>query len=227
MKTRKPQFQLPAFLVLALALATTAAAATTPTQPQETGWSIRFYAASVDFDSVDGYRGGSRPDYDLDIGFGLGFNAEYRFSRRLGIDLGVLGGAAVDVAWNALRADEWGWTSYDTLTFTPLTAGLDIHLTPDSSVDLFVCPMLAWIHYGGIVIQSAGHWSTTTVDFEEDLGLGLTLGLGVPMGARDRWSFAASLTHLESQLDSDTWSGGRLVGDYDATILGLGVGYRF
>ena len=44
----------------------------------DNGWRLRFYAASIDFDSQE-----SR-SYDVDVGFGLGVNAEYRFSPRLG-----------------------------------------------------------------------------------------------------------------------------------------------
>ena len=220
---------IPTFGVLLL-LASPAASTTLESrfQNQDPGWSIRFYAASIDFDNTGHSLHGSRPDYEIDIGFGIGVNAEYRLSRRLGLDLGVLGGAAADVAWESLGGGDWVWTAYDTLTFTPLTAGLDIHLTPDSNVDLFICPMLAWIHYGGIVVHSASHWTgTTTIEFEEDLGVGVTLGLGAPFGARGRWFFVANLTHLESRLDGIGAGGGRLAGDYGATIFGLGLGHHF
>jgi len=191
------------------------------------GWRIRFYAASIDFDNTNGYGHGSRPGYDIDVGFGLGFNAEYRFSRRLGLDVGILGGAAVDVAWNSYEADDWVWASYDALSFTPLSVGLDVHLTPGKNVDLYVCPMLAWVHYGGLVVHSGTDWTATTVDFDQDLGIGVGLGLGVPLSDRERWFFNANLTYLESGLESDSVIGSRMAGDHDATILGLGLGYRF
>ena len=193
----------------------------------EPGWQIRFYAASIDFDSIGGYSSSSRPGYDLDLGFGFGFNGEYRFSPHLGLDLGILGGAAVDVAFNEVGTGEWAWTQYETLTFTPVTAGMAVHLTPDKNVDLYVCPMLAWIHYGGLVVHSHHGWSATTIDFKEDVAFGLALGLGVPFGQRERWSFAANLSYLESGLESEGSGSGRISGDYDATILGLGFGYRF
>ena len=191
------------------------------------GWSLRVYAASIDFDGSDRYNQGTQPDYDLDIGFGFGLSAEYRLSRRIGVDVGILGGAAVDVVLKETGPGEWIWTEYKTLTFTPLSAGLNIHLTPDKDVDVFVRPMLAWIHYGGLTLYSSSDWTASTVEFREDLGVGLALGLGVPFGQRDRWSFAASLAYLESDLESKGWDGHHMTSDYDATILGLGFGYRF
>jgi hypothetical protein len=213
--------------LLILVLAASATRAQSPVDEIEPGWRVRFYAASIDFDSIGGYHRGSRPDYDLDIGFGFGLNGEYRISRRLGIDLGVLGGAAVDVAFTEAANGEWVWTEYETLTFTPISAGLDIHLTPDKNVDLYVRPMLAWIRYGGLEVHTSSGWSRTTVEFEEDIGVGISLGLDVPFGRRERWFFAANLSHLESELRGRNWNSGSMFGDYDATILGFGVGYQF
>jgi hypothetical protein len=224
-RTRRSGFT--AVLVTALLVAPPALGGETPDPQTEEGWRIRFYAASIDFDSTGGYQRGSRPAHDLDIGFGFGINGEYRFSRRLGIDLGVLGGAAVDVAFNEAATGEWVWTEYETLTFTPISAGLDIHLTPDKDVDLYVRPMLAWIRYGGLEFHSSGGWSRTTVEFEEDIGVGISLGLDVPFGRPERWFFTATLSHLESELRGRDRSSGSMFGDYDATILGFGFGYRF
>jgi hypothetical protein len=224
--SRQNQLRLSGLLLLgsALCLPGLLPAATSDYEP---GWRIRFFAASIDFDNAHGYRSRVHPGSDFDIGFGLGFNAEYRFSRRLGLDLGILGGAAIDAAWNVGEGGEWVWSAYDTLTFTPLSVGLDIHLTPDNNVDLYLCPMLSWVHYGGLVVHSADPWTATTVDFNEDLGIGIALGLGVPIGQREHWLFSANLIHLESEIESRGWSGDRLADDYDATILGLGFGYKF
>lgn len=211
-------------LLLASAVAAPAASEEAAFEP---GWQLRVYAASVDFSGGEGYGPNSRPDYDLDVGFGFGIGAEYRFSRRLGVDIGILGAAAIDVTWSTVGPGEWVWSGYDTLTFSPLSAGLDIHLIPDNDVDLYLSPQLAWIHYGGLVVRSGSGWSSATIDFDEDLGLGLALGLAAPLGRRERWAFVANLTFLESSLETDSWSGARVASDYSATILGLGFGYRF
>lgn len=185
------------------------------------GWRLRFYAASIDFNSSE-----SRPRYDLDIGFGLGVNAEYRFSPRVGVDLGVLGGAGVDVAWHEFQIGEATVVTHDTLTFTPLTAGLDVHLTPRNRVDVYLGPLLGWVQYGSLQVRTGSTGVTTGVRFDEDLAIGATLGVAVPFGER-RWSFNASLTYLDSRLDGSGQNGVTLSQSYDATIFGLGFGYRF
>jgi hypothetical protein len=226
--TKKGQRRIwPIGILLLVGALVTPAMLPAETAEMDPGWRIRFYAASIDFDNSNGYGHGSRPGYDIDVGFGLGFNAEYRISPRLGLDLGILGGAAVDVAWNSYEANDWVWAAYDTLSFTPLSVGLDVHLTPRKNVDLYVCPMLAWVHYGGLVVHSGRDWTATTIDFDQDLGVGLGLGLGVPFSERERWFFNANLTYFESSLESDSVIGSRMAGDHDATILGLGLGYRF
>lgn len=185
------------------------------------GWRLRFYAASIDFDSSQ-----SRPRYDLDFGFGLGVNAEYRFSPRLGVDLGVLGGAGVDVAWHELDIEGATVATYDTLTFTPLTAGLNVHLTPRSRVDVYLGPVVGLVQYGSLQVRSGSEGVTTGVRFDEDLAIGATVGLTVPFG-QQHWSFNASVTALDSQLNGSSPNGVRLSENYDATIFGLGCGYRF
>ena len=193
-----------------------AASALAETEP---GWQIRFYAAAIDMDD-----GSSGATYGLDVGGGIGFNAEYRFTPRLGLDLGILAGAGVDIGttWTEYR----GWTRADTVTFTPLTAGLDIHLNPDGRVDVYACPMVALIQYGGLTVRTGPTGTRTAWDFDEDFAVGAGLGVGVPFG-RDRWSFQASLTYLESSLNGNSDNGLSLDSSYDSTIFGFGFGYRF
>lgn len=189
------------------------------------GWRLRFYAASINLDNnVGGLGPGRGGGYDLDIGMGLGVNAEYRFSRRLGVDLGLLAGAGVDVGVRTVQIGGETWLTHDTVAFSPLTAGLDVHLTPDHRVDLYLCPLVAVVRYGGLVVRTGTGGVTTAVDIDDDFAVGAALGLAVPFGQR-RWSFNASLTYLDSRLNG-TGQGVRLDLDYDATIFGLGFGYR-
>ncbi len=228
---RKPSRLAGLALATALALLLPAAAvadAAAATTGDDNGWRLRFYAASIDFHSLDtgepGFRGGG---YDLDIGGALGVNAEYRFSRRLGFDLGALAGGGIDLASRTASIGEHDFVVYDTLSFSALTAGLDVHLTPGQRVDLNFCPLIALMQYGGIVVETGAGRVSTGVDFDEDLALGATLELDVPFGAHSSWSFNASLTHLESTLDGNDRGGLRIEEDYDATMFGLGFGYRF
>ena len=187
------------------------------------GWRLRVSVASIDFDS----RLASRSGYGIDVGAAVGVNGEYRFNRRLGLDLGAFAGGGVDVAGHR----SWiGWAEYnvyDTMSLTGMTAGLDVHLTPDSRVDLYVCPMVAVLQFGGLVFETGPSRVATAVDFDEDLAVGASLGLGVPFGDRSSWSFNAHLTHLESTLNGGDRRGVRIDEDYDATMFGVGFGYRF
>lgn len=216
--------------VAVLALAASAAAETTAaSETSDTGWEIRFYAAAIDMDHSS--AGLTRPagttrGYDTSVGGGVGFNAEYHFSKRLGIDLGLLTGGNVEIEAHTYRAGGTSWTTYDTLTFTPLTVGLDIHLTPDSPVDFYACPMVALIQYSSVTWYDEPSGTAWDVDFDEDFGLGARLGIGVPFG-QNRWSFQANLTYLDSSLEGRGANGVRIDSGYDSTILGLGVGYRF
>ncbi len=216
--------------VVALALPATAGAES----DFEPGWRLRFYVAAINFDDPQGgtgmfcgggfFCGESR--YGIDIGAGLGVNAEYRFSRTLGVDLGVLGGGGVDVEARTARVGSATWVTHDTLSYTPLTLGLNIHLTPESPVDLYLGPVVGLVHYGGLVVHTGASGVTTRIGLEEDFAVGGTLGLGVPLGDR-RWSFNAHLMYLDGSLNGGSRQGSYIDADYDATIYGLGFGYRF
>lgn len=189
----------------------------------EPAWRLRFQVSSIDFDG--NFSGGS--GYDVDVGGAVSVNAEYRFSPRLGLDLGALAGGGVDLASRSAWLGYAEWHVYDTLTFNALTAGLGIHLTPDSRVDFSICPMVAMMQYGGLVVETGAGRVATGVDFDEDLAFGASLGLAVPFGERRSWTFNANLTRLESTMNGSGSGGLRVEEDYDATLFGLGFGYRF
>ncbi len=212
--------------VLVVGLAGSASADTAPAD-DESGWTLRFYAAAIDFDNSSSGRGPGGRGYDIDIGGALGINGEYRFSRHVGLDFGALAGGGVDIASRTTYLEGAVWEVHDTLSFTALTAGPDIHLTPGARVDFYICPMVALMQYGGLVIRSSGPTDVVTqVDFDEDFAVGASLGLGVPFGQR-RWSFNTNLTYLDSSLDGTDERGLRLDENYDVTMFGFGFGYRF
>ncbi len=203
--------------------------ASADTTPEfEPGWQLRFYVAAVDLDHSS--SGLTRPAgtsrIGTDAGGGVGVNGEYRFSRRLGIDLGLFTGGSVDVEASAYRVGGTSRVAYDSLTFTPLTVGLDVHLTPASRVDVYVAPLIALIQYGELRTTAGPHGAGTEIDFDEDIAPGLSLGLGVPFGKKG-WSFQAHITYLDSSLEGQGVDGLRVSSGYDSTIFGIGAGYRF
>lgn len=204
-------------LFMMLALSPVAAMAT----EVEPGWRLRFSVASMDFDSNL-----TSSSYGIDLGAAATVNAEYRFNHRLGLDLGVFGGGGVDVA-NHRSWIGWSGDAYDMMSISGLTAGLDIHLTPDHEVDLYVCPMLAMVQFGDLVFAAGPYHVVTAVAFDEDLAVGASLGFGVPLGERRNWSFNAHLIHLESAINGGDRGDLRIDEDYDLDMVGLGFGYRF
>lgn len=210
-------------LVALAALAVAWPAAAQAASQVETGWRLRFSVASMDFDSNLHTRSG----YGIDIGGAVAVNGEYRFNRRLGLDLGAFGGGGVDVVGHRSWIGTGHVDVYDTMSVSGLTAGLDIHLTPDSRADLYICPMLALMQFGGVVFAAGPNRATTVVDFDEDLAVGASLGLGVPLGERRSWSFNTYLTHLESTLNGNDRGNLRVEEDYNTTLVGIGFGYRF
>ncbi len=214
--------------ILGLALPV-GALASTPDEAYDAGWSLRFYLAAVDFNQTSSEPGapGGGDSWDINYGGGVGFNAEYRFSRHLGIDLGVLAGAGVDIAARTVEVGQTTSVVYDTVSFTPVTTGLDIHLTPEARVDVYLCPTLAWVRYGGMTVTADSAVGTTTeVDFDDDLAAALALGLGVPFG-NEHWSLQANVTYMDGSMSGSARNGTRLDRDYDMTLFKVGFGYRF
>ena len=226
----RPQRLAVLVVVTALGLALPGAAlASTPDQAYDAGWGLRFYLATIDYNETS--RGPTESiggdAWGIDWGGGVGLNAEYRFSRHLGIDLGVLAGAGVDIAARTVEVGQRTMVVYDTVTFTPLTTGLDIHLTPESRVDVYLCPSVAWVQYGGLTVTADSAVGTTTeVDFDDDFVGALALGLGVPFG-NGHWSFEANATYMEGSMSGSARNGSRLDRDYDMTLFKVGFGYRF
>jgi hypothetical protein len=212
--------------ILAIALSGMAFGATDT--EVDTGWQLRFHAAAIDFGhgSAGFDRRGALASYDLGAGAGFGINAEYRFTRRLGVDFGVLSGAGVDLEAHTSNTGGGSRATYDTVTFVPVTGGLDIHLTPDNRVDVYVCPLVALIQYGSFNAGTGSGGAFMGIDFDEEFAVGAALGLGVPFGQR-RWSFQANLTYLDSGINGTGSNGVRIDSNHDVTMLGVGLGYRF
>lgn len=191
---------------------------------EETGWRLRFYLASLDFDVET--EAGSSIGYDSTVGGGVGLNAEYRFSRRLGVDVGILGAGGFDISTRVQGPAGGTVVETDTLGFTPLSVGLDVHLTPDQRVDFYLSPLVAWIRYGSVSARTGNGFTATSIEADDDIAPGAALGLTVPIGQKRRWSFVAHLMYLASSLDGSGAEGSRLSSDNNTTVFGLGFGYR-
>lgn len=189
-------------------------------------WLLRVAGVSVDSDAhaveVLGTSEGLSITTSSGIGFGL--DLEYRASRRLGVDFGVLSaapsiGTSVDISWKSFSASAG-------VTMTPLTAGLNVHLTPDSRFDVYLGPLLAYVIYDGFTL-TAGPGLSESFRSENDLGFGANLGVDVGIDNKGRWTLNAAIKYIDTTLEAKPSDGDAGRTDFDPTIVCVGVGYRF
>jgi outer membrane protein len=192
---------------------------------QDPGWRLRVDVALVD---PAGDSGAVRVDgvsvaVDVDTGAGIGARGEYQFSRRLGFEVGFLASGSVSVEASA-RIGDVG-VALEVSSFVPLTAGLNVHLTPKARPDLYVGPLLAYAVYSDVGVRTRPGGATTYESVNNDLGYGAILGLDLPIG-RKGWVFNFNLRYIKTKMNGGS-GGDRVDVDYDPTILGIGFGYRF
>jgi opacity protein-like surface antigen len=208
-------------LVTAALLAASSAAAAA-----EPGWVLRVSGAWADpdfsFRQVDEEQE-VRLDVDSEIGFAV--DVEYRFSNRLGIDVGVTW-VELDTTLTVGIPDVISLSFDDDLSFTPITAALNIYLTPSSAVDLYIAPMIAWVQYGDLEYELEGV-GRLGVAIDDDLAWGAAVGLDVPIGERG-WMVSAAASYIDTDLDgTEQDEGGRESFDFNTIGVKVGVGYRF
>lgn len=205
-----------------LAMPTSAAA-------QDDGWQLRIGGVWVDpdvnFSDVDSDGDRVEAGADSEIGFGLAL--ERRFSPRLGIELGALY-AEPDITLDADLAGGPQFSVSDGVSFTAITAGLNIHLTPDKSVDLYLGPLLAYVLYGdiGFRAQVAGQPLVEDFSSDDDFALGAQIGADIPFGDGP-WSLNVAAMYLDTQLAVTDDEGEVTNLGFDPLILKVGFGYHF
>lgn len=201
-------------------LAVVLAAPATAAHAGDGPWRLRVTLVAMDSPSSSVAAGGPGGSVSVgaEVGGGLGADLEYRASRRLGIDLAVLSaapsfGAHIDIGHGRVRLASG-------ITVTPITAGLNVHLTPDSRADVYVGPLLAYITYSGAEI-SIVPGVTQSVGDNHDMGIGANLGVDVGLGSGS-WSVSAVLRYIETAVNVPPGGVG-----FDPVVFGIGFGYRF
>lgn len=201
---------------------------------QETRWAIRasgFYVAPGDTPRVRLSESVIVSSDNTSAG-GLGISAEYRFGERLGIELSVLAADHGDF-FLVIEPPGRRFKVGDTLSFEAVAGGIDFHLIPDSTVDLYVGPMIAIVSYSDLAVEftppvrpPAVLPTAVTIGFESDLGYGLNAGLDVPLGDRG-WVFNTNFRYLLTSAEASVAGLGTEKIDYDPLLAGIGFGYRF
>jgi outer membrane protein W len=206
-------------LIVALANLTGAASA------DDESWKFRFAVVSMnpkggtffvaETDEMFSYQTGS--------GVGVALDLEYRASRRLGIDFGVIS-ASPDFTV-AVDAEPLSVSASSDIRITPIYAALNIHLTPEGRFDLYIGPLLAYVTYNRFELV-AGPELREGFSAEEDMGFGAVLGLDIGLGS-GRWSLATAVRYLGTTLEASPSDGGVGKTDINPTIFSVGFGYRF
>lgn len=188
-------------------------------------WRLRVAGVSMNptGSSVVVEDSGERIAYDGGNGYGFGLDIEYRASRRFGIDVGMLSATPViDVL-----IDEVGVISASAKPrITPVYAGLNFHLTPDSPVDLFIGPLVAYVVYSSFDLVVDPWFLTEGFTTDNDLGFGATIGMDARLGDGG-WLLTAGLRYLTTTLEASSPDGGIGRTDIDPWIFNVGVGFRF
>lgn len=172
--------------------------------------------------------------------FGLGLGLEYRVTPRLGIELGVLSAEPdVDTTPIGVLIEIFPppivLVEPTSLRVTPVTVGLNVHLTPDQPVDVYLGPLLAWVSYGDLEVTGSVVnvndlilVAPTTVDLglDDDFTFGAKLGADVRAGDGP-WTVSGALTYIPTSFSVQNVPVPVPSVDLDAIFVSLGVGYRF
>jgi outer membrane protein W len=211
--------------LLALALAVPAASV----GAGDNGWQVKvggvWIHPNLNYSSVE--PEGEHLTAASDNAIGLGLGLEYRLSDRIGIELGVLR-ASPNLHLQVQVPTGWVLSAEDHLSFTPITAGFAVHLTPGKPVDLYVAPALAYVMYGDLHFAAFG-LQTETADLAvgNQWTWGLSLGADVRLGDGP-WRINSAVSYIRTTLHAtDIENGDPRKVDFNPFTVTLGIGYRF
>lgn len=160
-------------------------------------------------------------DIRVDDGGGVLVAAEYRLGRRFGLDAALLRsrlgiGAAIE-----LPAITGSLRSRDRLDVLATTLGIDVHLTPERALDVYLGPRFAYVRYGDVAFDFAEAALRASYSLEDDPTYGALVGVDVPMG---RWAVSGAVLYLPTTAEA---KGVDARIDLDLLVTTLGFSYRF
>jgi len=191
----------------------------------EDPWKVRFAVVSMNpsGDLFDVPDDNETIQYGSSSGVGFAIDFEYRASRRLGIDFGVISASPGFTV--AVDAEPLSVSASGDIRITPIYAALNIHLTPEGRFDLYLGPLVAYVTYDRFELV-AGPELREGFSSEEDIGFGAVLGLDIGLGS-GRWSLTSAIRYLNTTLEASPSDGSAGTTDLDPTIFSVGIGYRF
>lgn len=190
---------------------------------RDSRWTLRAFPLrmNTDGDSSDTVAVDFSERTNLTVGGGTGFgaSAEYRPSSRWGIEAAVLYAEADAVlVYDSLT--EWLMASADE-EFLALTIGPNLHLTPDKRADVYVGAFVGLAQLSDATFNLGGTVGSQSRNFDDEVLLGLQLGVDVPFGAKG-WAF-----HASGRLMDVSASGPGTDLDLNPFIGAIGLAYNF
>ncbi len=170
-------------------------------------------------------------------------SVDYRFSRRLGIEIGVLAGADSDIGFGT-GIDGATFRSIESLAFGAVMAGLNFNLTPDRKASVYVGPIVALVEYSDVEFELGldfgGDFTFNgrrfemseplrlpgTIDVENDIAFGAVVGVDLPLGEHG-WLLNGSVRYLSTSIEGSIAGSDPGQVDFDPFIVAIGLGYRF
>jgi outer membrane protein W len=186
---------------------------------KQRNWRVRFTVAAASDDHGIVATSVTSRGHSVSIsgGAGVGVNFEYRYSPRMGFEMGAmaLGGGV----WVGVEKDYRNYPGVEVGGYVPLTFALNFHPIKKSEVfDLYLGPLVA-----STIVSGVGVSSEVNVGSRVDLGLGATLGFDINLGKRSRWSLNSGLKYIANITENERDS--RIA--FDPLIWTFGFGVKF
>lgn len=184
-------------------------------------WRVRLVGAVVSggggFTVAVGDRHGA--EVSTDGGGGVGINFEYRYSPKMGFEVGAMAVAA-NIGVRAGKTYPYHGAAVELESFVPITFSVNYHPLAKTDVfDLYIGPLATATFFSNLGVGS--EWGGGGVESGVNFGLGVTLGADLNLG-RSRWSLNGGVKYIAL---SD--GGGDTGVSYDPLIVTFGFGFRF
>jgi outer membrane protein W len=186
---------------------------------RQRNWRVRFMVAAASDDNgiIATSVTGSGHSVSISGGVGAGVNFEYRFSPRMGFEMGAMavGGGVYVGAGKRGRY----YPGVEVGGYVPLTFALNYHPIETSEIfDLYFGPLVASTIVSGVGVSYDVH-----VGSRVDLGLGANLGFDINLGKSSRWSLNSGLKYIANITENESDS--RIA--FDPLIWTFGFGIKF
>jgi outer membrane protein W len=190
-----------------------------PAKVKQRNWRVRFTGVVASDDNGIIAASVIHPGHSVSVsgGVGVGVNFEYRYSRRMGFEMGAMavgGGVLVGV-----DKRHHYYPGVEVGGYVPLTFALNYHPIKDSEIfDFYVGPLAASTIVGGVGISG-----NVEVGSRVDLGLGANLGFDINLGKTSRWSLNSALKYIATVTENQNDS--RIA--FEPLIWTFGFGVKF